>query len=48
MYACTINIYVPHELEVKYQCALDKMTSQSMKNGQDVNIQMRSSTRCSR
>ena len=39
-------IHVPHE--VKYQRALVKRTSQIMQNGQDVNIQMRSGTRCSR
>ena len=44
MYACIIN--VPHE--VKYQRAIAKRTSQMMLNGQDVNIQMRSGTRCSR
>ena len=41
-----LNIQVPHE--VKNQLAVAKMTSQLMQNGQDVNIQMRSSTRCSR
>ena len=33
IYACIINIYVPHD--VKNQRALAKMTSQIMKNGQD-------------
>ena len=46
MYACTINTYVPHE--VKYQRALAKRTPQPMQNGQDVNIQTRSGTRCPR
>ena len=46
MYACIININVPHE--VKYQRAIAKRTSQMMENGQDINIQMRSGTRCSR
>ena len=49
-----MNIYVPHE--VKYQRALDKRTSQIMKNGQDVISKMErciisemgSGTRCSR
>ena len=46
MYACIIDICVP--LEVKNQRALAKMTSQIMYNGQNVNIQVRSGTRCSR
>ena len=37
IYACIINIQVPHE--VKYQRAKAKRTSQIMQNGQDVNIQ---------
>ena len=41
-----MNIYVPHE--VKNQRALAKRTSKIMKNEQDVNIQMRSGTSCSR
>ena len=46
MHACIMNIQVPHE--VKNQRALAKRTYQIMKSGQDVNIQMRSGTRCSR
>ena len=46
IYACIINICVPHE--VKNQRAFVKRTSEIMLNGQDVNIQMRSGTRCSR
>ena len=42
MYACIINIYVPHE--IKNQCALGKTTSKIMKNRQDANIEMRSGT----
>ena len=42
---CIINIQVPHE--VKYQREV-KRTSQILKNGQNVNIQMRSGTGCSR
>ena len=34
-----VQMYVPHE--VKNQRALAKRTSQIMKNGQDVNIQMK-------
>ena len=30
MYACIINIYVPHDHEVKYQRAIAKRTSQMM------------------
>ena len=41
IYACIINREVPHK--VKYQRAV-KRTSQIMKNGQDVDIQMRSGT----
>ena len=37
---------VPHE--VKNHHALAKRTSQIMQNGQDVTIQMRSGSRCSR
>ena len=37
-----MNIKVPHE--VKNQHSLAKRTSQIMKNGQDVNIQMRNGT----
>ena len=40
-----MNIEVPHE--VKNQGALAKRTSQILKNGQDVIIQMGSGTRCS-
>ena len=43
MYACIINIYVPHE--VKYQRALAKRASQIKLNGQDVNILMGISSR---
>ena len=46
MYACIINVHVPHE--VKNLRASAKRTSQIMKNEQDVNIQMRSGTTCSR
>ena len=42
IYACFVNIYVPHE--VKNQRALAKRTSQILKNEQDVNTQMRSGT----
>ena len=35
-----------YKYEVKNQRALAKRTSQIMKNGQYVNIQMRSGTRC--
>ena len=45
IYACLIKIEVPHE--VKNQRALTERTSQIMINGQDVNIRMRSGTRCS-
>ena len=38
IYACIINIYVPHE--VKNQRALAKRASRTMKHGQDVAIQM--------
>ena len=42
-----MNIYVTHE--VNNQSALiAKRTSQILKNGQDINIQMKSGTRCSR
>ena len=44
--AYIMNIQVPHE--VKSKCALANRTSQRMKNGQVVNIQIRSGTRCSR
>ena len=46
MHACFINIKVPHE--VKNRRALAKRTSQIMKNGQDVKLQVRSGTKCSR
>ena len=46
MYVTIINIYVSHE--VKYHRAIAKRTSHMMLNGQDVNIIMRSGTRCSR
>ena len=39
-------MYVPHQ--VKNQRSIAKRTSQLMKNGQDVNIRLRSGTRCSR
>ena len=37
MYACIINIYVPHEIQ--NQRPLAKRTSEIMKYGQDVAIQ---------
>ena len=46
LYASILNIEVQHE--VKHQRASANRTPQIMKNGQDVYIQMRSGTECSR
>ena len=47
IYTYIINILVPHK--VRYQRVVKRLgLPKIMKNGQDVNIQMRSGTRCSR
>ena len=48
LYICMLYKYNYVPREVKNIRALAKRTSQIMKNGQHVTIQMRSGTRCSR